>query len=194
MRCCLACSRWWHGGEREAETRKVRVGRTWRWRLHAWRAAAGRCSTPTSGSSCPTLPISRSSPRQKRKDTYWNAGNVPTGNKNIATNRTAVLVVPIIIAFPTAASSIGTTMCQQRSLTRPACAVTARHARKAANHGGAVSRSVCVLEYPSEPTIDGKKLQSLSQGAETKLLRSTYYVNVCASRLQCCVNTNSHTR
>ena len=63
--------------------------------------------------------------------------------------------VVIMTMFPMTTSSMHTTICTLRTFVLAACQVTNTLARNAANHGGAVNNSVCVLLYPNDPTIVG---------------------------------------
>ena len=78
----------------------------------------------------------------------WKQDDAPIGSKNIAKKRAAVFIVETMMTFPMQAISIR---------TFPAVNVTMRLTMKAANHTGAVIRSVSMLLYPSVLTMAGKK-------------------------------------
>ena len=101
--------------------------------------------------------------------------------------------VVIMTMFPMTTSSMHTTICTLRTFVLAACQVTNTLARNAANHGGAVSNSVCVLLYPSDPTIVGNCNNHQSASPLPPLPESlTKYVNACDSKLQCCITTNKY--
>lgn len=116
--------------------------------------------------------------------------------RNMAKKRAPMFVVPVAIAFPTAATSIRQTICIDRSFVLDDVQVTNMETRNVANlvalsasayhrvprqrlltQTGAVSQSVSMLPYPSVPTMEGKK-----------------YWKVWLSRLTCCRSTNKYSR